>query len=324
MTTRLHAGRGTVWPAVAALCTAKHQPRRGPARAAIAYVGSTADTWLGLRSGDILICDASDDAVTLGLTSPKQLRRWHEHGVRIWSLAGLHAKTGVFGRVGFIGSANASQTSAEERYEAVVTTTDTAVCRDIRAFVERHRAAPAQEVTEAFLDRLDQLPVRHVAWPHAVRHRDAVRGSRVFLSVDEPDKWNKDEASFADDDSQQPEHEHSDHVRVSYVDSADDLQDVRNGDVFSWYGGAGGWVSAPHEILGTFPRQGRVRAGFWWLERGDLRPLRRSMVDASLLTADRGRLSRWYDDGLPADFRLQGRLLAAYRSLPWHRATDQS
>jgi hypothetical protein len=82
------------WPAIrAAVGTAE-----GRVVAAIGYIGQDAHHWLPLKSGDVLVCDASDRAVRNGATNPKHIANFLTAGVEVWSEEGLHAKVVVLPR----------------------------------------------------------------------------------------------------------------------------------------------------------------------------------------------------------------------------------
>ncbi|MGA7807071.1 hypothetical protein [Bradyrhizobium sp.] len=72
---------------------------------AIAYV--TADH-IGLRSGDLLVADASPRAIRSGQTDAKLLAKLHKAGVIIHSREGLHSKVMLIGKYVVVGSANMS------------------------------------------------------------------------------------------------------------------------------------------------------------------------------------------------------------------------
>ena len=154
-----------VWPRLAELVTGAGRVGRSPAYLAIACIGSTADQWLPLRPGDILVCGATDASVRLGLTSTAVLRRWHDSGAHVFSRPGLHAKSGVVGARAFIGSANASRRSVENRDEATLVTTDRRLVAELRTFVGELLRPPALELGVLELDRLAALPVRAPKWP---------------------------------------------------------------------------------------------------------------------------------------------------------------
>jgi hypothetical protein len=89
-----------------------HRKGRRGAWVAVAYFGKGAARLLRLRKGSQLVVDASENAVKSGLTCPDDLIALLKRGVRIFSIANLHAKVYVFGNAALIGSANASQHSA--------------------------------------------------------------------------------------------------------------------------------------------------------------------------------------------------------------------
>jgi hypothetical protein len=81
------------------------------------------------------VVDASKGAVSGGQTCPADLAVLLKRGVRIYSEPKLHAKVFVAGKTAYIGSANASQSSADTLIEAAVRTTESSVVRDAREFV---------------------------------------------------------------------------------------------------------------------------------------------------------------------------------------------
>ena len=109
---------------------------REPSWVAVAYFGKGADARLKLAAGSRLVVDASLGAVKSGQTHPLSLLRLVRHGVRVFSVENLHAKVYLIGRRAFIGSANASRSSAERLLEAVVATTDPSVVKHARKFVQ--------------------------------------------------------------------------------------------------------------------------------------------------------------------------------------------
>ena len=60
--------------------------------AAIAFVGPDADQHLPLRGPATIVVNAGDNALASGWTDPEVLLRWTRRGVRVYSLASLHAK----------------------------------------------------------------------------------------------------------------------------------------------------------------------------------------------------------------------------------------
>jgi hypothetical protein len=109
---------------------------------AVPYFGKRGNSLLPLNRGSSLVVNASEIAVKTGQTSPAALLSLLRKGVRIYSDPNLHAKVYVFGSTAFVGSANASASSAEALVEAVVRTTDRSVVRSTRSFVQDLCTAP--------------------------------------------------------------------------------------------------------------------------------------------------------------------------------------
>jgi len=78
---------------------------------AVAYV--TADH-VGLRSGDVLVTDASPRSIKSGQTDAKLLAKLHKAGVVIHSHEGLHSKAMLIGKYAVVGSANMSGSGLAE------------------------------------------------------------------------------------------------------------------------------------------------------------------------------------------------------------------
>ncbi len=95
---------------------AKLAKRASSRKAAIAYV--TKD-FLALRKGDLLVVDASPAAIGAGETSALLLKMLFRRGVKIVSCPGLHSKVVSFGNMVAIGSANMSDSSANNLIEVM-------------------------------------------------------------------------------------------------------------------------------------------------------------------------------------------------------------
>lgn len=103
--------------------------RRGPAIAAVSYVGVKSHEVLPLRKGDFLVCDASERAIRQGVTSARALSRYLRLGVRVFSYEGLHSKVVATEKFSWVGSANASSNSRDNLIEASVRI-EGPVCRE--------------------------------------------------------------------------------------------------------------------------------------------------------------------------------------------------
>jgi hypothetical protein len=94
--------------------------RRDPIVAAVSYVGVNAPEVLPLRSGDFLVCDASERSIKQGVTSAKALASYRRLGVQVFSHEGLHSKVVASEKFAWVGSANASSNSRDNLTEASV------------------------------------------------------------------------------------------------------------------------------------------------------------------------------------------------------------
>lgn len=106
-----------------------------PAHVAVAYFGYAGPKLLPLRKGSSLVVDASIATVSKGSTSPTALEEVRKKGVGVYSAQYLHAKVFAFDEIGFVGSANASDYSANQLIEAVLRVDKLGDIDDIRAFV---------------------------------------------------------------------------------------------------------------------------------------------------------------------------------------------
>ena len=136
-----------LWPRMRKLAKNAHAKS-----AAVAYV--TDDVAVAFGKGDVLITDASDEAITSGQTSAAVLAAAWKRGAEIVSITGLHAKVYVFDRHAVIGSANLSKTS-QRRTEAALVTDQPTVVSAARFLVEMLKSE-GKVVNEAFLSRISE------------------------------------------------------------------------------------------------------------------------------------------------------------------------
>jgi hypothetical protein len=147
-------------------------------RAAIGYVTAP---YLDFREGDLLICDASNDAVKGGLTSASLLRSFVSQGAEVFSYDGLHSKVAVIDDQALIGSANLSENAGVNTCEASLLTDDRQVIGLIQGFIEKVKGE-SQPVDEDFLRRIESLPVvRNGGIPRRSKKRIDVGQSKVWL-----------------------------------------------------------------------------------------------------------------------------------------------
>lgn len=110
----------------------------GPRILAVAYV---TQSHIKLRKNDVLICDASLNAIRTGETAAKVLLQLFDRGIEVYNLTNLHAKAGVIGKAAFIGSANLSDSSENALHEAVLVTTDSKTRAQILGILNNLKAA---------------------------------------------------------------------------------------------------------------------------------------------------------------------------------------
>lgn len=145
--------------------------------AAIAYV--TTDT-VKFGEGDVLVTDASRQAITSGETSAKVLLAAFNRGAEVFSRTNLHAKVLILDDTAIIGSANLSQSSAEVLEECAVLTNDRKLVGQAKVFVQQLREQ-GQRLTAKSLEMLAALPVvRRSGKRHGIR-RTAALGNRCWM-----------------------------------------------------------------------------------------------------------------------------------------------
>lgn len=146
-------------------------------RAAIAYVTAP---HLVFREGDLLICDASDEAIKGGMTTASLLRSFVSSGAEVFSYDGLHSKVAIIDDQVLVGSANLSENAGVHTCEASLLTDDVQVVGLIQGFIEKVKAE-AEPVDEDFLQRIEALPV--------VRKGGIFRKSKKKIDVGQSKVW---------------------------------------------------------------------------------------------------------------------------------------
>jgi hypothetical protein len=166
--------------------------------AALAYV--SAASHLPFKAGDMLVCDASDSAVSCGETSATALAGLSKKVVHLCSLPGLHAKVVVMGSKALIGSTNLSDSSANRLREAALLTARPSVVSQAKAFVHLVKNE-ATAIDPRFLARILRIRVvrrQGVRAPRRVHLKQL--GSRFWVAwVRElhPDRYQDEEPDVA-------------------------------------------------------------------------------------------------------------------------------
>lgn len=125
-------------------------------RIAVAFVSDASR--LGLERGDLLIVNASDEALAAGATCARELQRLYLTGVRLHSRVNLHAKLFLFDRELVVGSCNLSQNSQRYLWECAI---QSSAIEDLVAAEQliEDMAANSVAIEQAFIDRALALPV---------------------------------------------------------------------------------------------------------------------------------------------------------------------
>lgn len=105
MTSVVSDNLDNLWPTLRALAR-----KSATKLAAVSYV--TTSKFVAFGRDDVLVVDATDEAIRTRLCDAKVLSRAVGQGAEVYSLPGLHAKVLVLGGTAVVGSANISMTSA--------------------------------------------------------------------------------------------------------------------------------------------------------------------------------------------------------------------
>jgi hypothetical protein len=156
------------------------------ANVAVAYFSEGASRLLPLKQGSRLVVDFSERAVRSGQTCPADILKLIRAGVDVYNVPNLHAKVFVFRNRAFIGSTNASHSSATALVEAVIVTDDRKLVASMRQFV---RKLCLNWVTLHEAKQMARLyrPPRFANVGSTTRRRaSAGRSKRLFVRADLP------------------------------------------------------------------------------------------------------------------------------------------
>lgn len=147
----------------------------------------------------MLIFDGSDASVKQNHVHLDEIEKLIAKGVRLYSRDGLHAKmiwVETKPPVAFIGSANASRTSAEDLSEAVVAFDDPTAVQDVQLTLSMWQA-PAAEVDNDWLRHARALPRQPVRsgskWRRHATRPIARSDRRMLIDWYEPDSVDPDD-----------------------------------------------------------------------------------------------------------------------------------
>ena len=135
------------------------RPKRSPVTAVVSFVGKDAEALMPLRRGDRLVCNADDATVRRGLTNPDALKRFHQKGVEVYSVVGLHAKVISGADFAWVGSANASASGYLEATVRLGASAAKPIRRWADTICREHRQLTGMDIT-----RLQKLPRPARVW----------------------------------------------------------------------------------------------------------------------------------------------------------------
>jgi hypothetical protein len=114
---------------------------------------------MALKTGDLLVVDASDGAIASGQTSAAVLSRLHRNGISLYSHYGLHAKIFIADSMLFVSSANASESSESRLLEAGIETDNPNAVSGSVGLIER-LTRTSIEIDSSFITRIKKIKVQ--------------------------------------------------------------------------------------------------------------------------------------------------------------------
>lgn len=165
---------GNIWQSISN--KVRKEKRR---HAALAYIST--DEYVRFGKGDILVCDASDQAISTGETSAAVLQEFFKKGALLYSCRNLHAKVLVFGKNVLIGSCNLSISSATTLREVALLSSRSSIRSQAAAFIHMIKEE-SEPVDQVFLERIRKIKVirRGPANPPR-RPRTPIFGNRTWV-----------------------------------------------------------------------------------------------------------------------------------------------
>lgn len=164
--------------------------------AAIAYVSK--GTPLSFGDEDVLVCDASDQAIKSGVTDAATLKRFLRDGACLYSCQNLHAKILISGNSVVIGSANLSGSSENHLLEASLLTTRFQIRSQINALIH-NIIEVSTPIDDNFINHISSLPVTKRFRSFALDRKPKVKeiGDRYWIVNTSPlDEYPEDEEPY--------------------------------------------------------------------------------------------------------------------------------
>lgn len=163
----------SVWPDISAAAKQAKQP----ASVAAAYCSKGASSILNLREGSVLVVNASIASVVSGSTSPLELIKFLELGIKVFSCPNLHAKVFAFDNVAFVGSNNISYNSKDNLVEAAFRINDGPGIASVKKFVHTVCDKPLD------LEELNYLSTFYVAPKTLGKYKPQKIGTILIMEI---------------------------------------------------------------------------------------------------------------------------------------------
>jgi hypothetical protein len=131
-----------------------------------------------MRSGDVLVTDASARAIRSGQTDAKLLAELHKNGVVIHSHEGLHSKVMLLGKYAVVGSANMSGSGLTE---AAVLSDEPTIRSGVASFVAQ-LSTKRSRLCGKDIAALCKIEVVRTGWPNGKRKKPVrIRGNATWI-----------------------------------------------------------------------------------------------------------------------------------------------
>lgn len=157
--------------------------------AAVAYVTNVDD--VHFKASDILVIDASEEAIRTGKTSAFIVENLLVRGVLLYSCPNLHAKVYVFEDSVIVGSSNLSSSSRSVLIECATLTRDTTLIVEVRNWIQ-HLSSRSERIDQDFVDRAKAIVVERPE-PEML-HQPATRG--LWYLAESPNALSKNMRAY--------------------------------------------------------------------------------------------------------------------------------
>jgi hypothetical protein len=149
----------------------------------VSYI--TSKSLIRFKKGDVLICDATEHAISIGQTSANLLNDLWKRGVDLFCYPKLHSKVVILDTITIVGSANISEQSSSQLFETVLLSRSKKI-RLAAVSMLTELKAKAKPLDDKQINKLLKIPVKRAGFPGNSGKRkksllDALREDDVLL-----------------------------------------------------------------------------------------------------------------------------------------------